>query len=128
MAFPRENPRALVYLLAAATVMLLVHRIVGVWRRWRGYRVHSLYTGKSWFIGSERAAKTLLEPMTFVAFAVLAAGHARALSAYLVIVAVCGMIANAWLVQAEEARVQAVLDAQHDAEWMQGEMQRRIGQ
>src|SRR3984957_2115974 len=60
MTFPRESPTPMLYLFVAAIALLLVHRIAG-WLR--SHRVHSMYTGRSWFTGKEATAKMLLEPM-----------------------------------------------------------------
>jgi hypothetical protein len=126
--FRHDDPMPMFYLWVAATSLLLLHRIVGaVWPP----RVHSLYTGTSIFsifTSNESLAKGTLEPMAFVLAGALVGKHSPPMGVYFFVVAVCGFIANAWMVHVEQARMQAAEDAFYDAQIMQREMQKRMGE
>jgi hypothetical protein len=126
--FKQADPRPMLYLWIAATALLLLHRIAGAFRR---LRVHSLYTGKSIFslvTRNEKVAKGVLEPMAFGLVGCLAGQFSPPMGVYFILVAVGSFISAEWMTHMENARVQAAEDAWHDAQYMQGEMQKRMGQ
>jgi|ERR1043165_6581525 hypothetical protein len=114
--YPREDPRPMLSFWLAATALLLVHRICGVWRRRFGYESHSLYSGRSWFAGDEIRAKTFKEPIVTILVGVFVLYGSTPLGVYLIVAGICLGVANQYQAFAEDARVRQARDARIDAE------------
>jgi hypothetical protein len=110
--YPREDHRPLLLLFLASTVLLLIHRVAGIWRRSRGYRCHSLYPGNSW-LGTDA------RDVVLVFFCgILSLLFNQPLAAYLLIGSVCMWIIAAWQRAAHAAKRRAIADAQFESEVM----------
>jgi hypothetical protein len=120
--FRGDDPRPCWWLFAGVTAWLCVHRVAGIWRRWRGYRPHSMYSGRSGFGGNEVRAKTFLEPLLLITGGIVLLGWDRPLGTYVILSGVTLGIAGAWQVAADNAQIRAARDAQLDAAWLQERM------
>lgn len=116
--FPRHDPAALVGFGLATCLLLAVHRVAGVVRRWRGEPApHSRYTGESRlaFGYGDAWAKTTGEVAAGLAAGGLLVAVSVPLGAYVLCAAVCGGLVNAAEVDAERSRRTRLRDARIDA-------------
>lgn len=128
---PHEDPWPMHCVFLLATVGLLIHRMAGVWRQAHGYRCHSRYGGTSWLSlfsnDDELRVKAFGEPVLLFLLGLLLGDRFASLGAYLWTVAFCGLVAGLWQLQAHQARIQAVLDAEVEARWLNYEIQKQRG-
>jgi hypothetical protein len=115
--YPQEEPRPMMWLVLAATGMLLVHRIVGVWRRRWGREVHSRYPGDS-LVGGPTRECVLLAIASVVALA-----FNKPLGAYLTVSSICFWVSQAWQQAADKARIRNLRDLRIDQQNVMRQMQ-----
>jgi hypothetical protein len=108
--FPGENHWPMLWFFVAATAMLLVHRVSGVWRRAHGREVHSRYPGDSWLGDYTREAVFLC-----IAAAVALAFN-KPLGVYLAVSAFCFVVSLAWQREADQARIRNLRDMRIEQE------------
>jgi hypothetical protein len=116
--FPRHLAWPMLVLWIASTVLLLLHRVVGMQLRLKGYECSSRYTGRSWIGGNEITAKAISEPLLVILLGVLAYAVSDPLAVYLIVSGIALAVATWWQVAADNARVRAAKDARFDAEWL----------
>jgi hypothetical protein len=129
--FREYDPQPMLYLWCVATFLLLLHGFARRSEEAKGYRCHSLFTGRSIFrgiAGSERLAKTLFEPIAFIGAGLFIGQYSVPMCAYFIVVAIGMKVSAEWMAQVEDAQIQAAEDAWHDAQYMQNELQKRIGE
>jgi hypothetical protein len=118
LIFPTEDPRPMLWLWIAATVMLIIHRITGAFRK---NEEHSLYSGRpilSWFFADEIRLKGTWEPMVVVVAGIGALSFSIALGSYLVAAGIAIGIGAEWQRAADRAKVRAMRDARIEQEWL----------
>jgi hypothetical protein len=128
--FREYDPRPMFYFWLFTTFLLVLHGMTRRSEEAKGYRCHSLYTGRSIFTrlaGSERTAKTMFEPIALI-IAGLVVGRiidSPPMCVYLIVAAIGLKLSTEWTAQVEAAQIQAAEDARHDAMWLQRELQQR---
>lgn len=103
-------------------ILLLVHRAVGIKRRFLGESSHSRYWGRSWLqrssnSNSDRYARTLDALLAFGAGLFLAALGSGPLGAFLMVSSVAKLFTDGLEFHAVEARVQEMADARIEQEY-----------
>ena len=116
----------------ACIVLLLVHRAAGVVRRWRGYRCHSRFWGRSWLDrgtdeSSERRARTADSVLAAaIGFLVYVAGSAP-LGVLLIVGGATKLLTDGIVFMATEARLREMEDARVETEYYADRFRQRIG-
>ncbi len=116
----------------ACIVLLLVHRVAGIVRRWRGYRCHSRSWGRSWL---DRGNDESSERRARISESVLAAAlgfllyHAGSgpLGVLLMIGGVTKLLTDAIVYLATEARLREMEDAKMETEYFADRFRQRVG-
>jgi hypothetical protein len=121
-AFYGPHPQLywLLYFLYTMVGLLVVHRVAGIIRRWRGYHCHSVYIGDSWFQrcrGFEEPHRArMLEVLVMGAIALVLFGIAKPLGA-LLLIGVGSHVFNLMMIElSDAAKIRAMRDAQIENE------------
>src|SRR5262249_39984561 len=115
--YPQEDCRPIVWFFLAATVGLLVHRVVGAWRRSRGREVHSQYPGDSLLGNTER------EFMLLMIATVVALAFNKPLGVYMLVATICFWVSQAWQRAGEKAQIRVMRDLKIERENLMRQMQ-----
>ena len=121
--FCGPHPRLgdLYYFWLLSLALLLVHRAVGILRRFQGDDCHSRYWGRSWLqrgsgLRADRKARALDVVLVFGLGAILAALGSGPLGAFLMVSAVAKLFNDGLEFHAVESRLQEMADARIEQE------------
>jgi hypothetical protein len=124
---PHPQLRYVLWFVYLMVVLLVVHRITGFVRRWRGYQCHSVYIGDSWFErvrGFEEPHRArILEVVVMSVVSLVLFVIAKPVGAMLLI-GVGAHVFNLMMIElSEAAKIRAMRDAQIENEHLRIRMQ-----
>jgi hypothetical protein len=121
----QESVALLILFWLATTLLLVINRMLSVVARLRGDWQHSKYDGRPWIPGPEYSVKVMVEPFVAIGIGLLVMTFDKPFGGYLTLAGVCLGINGVYQWSWDQARINAVRDAQADAEqlgdWVNGD-------
>jgi MFS family permease len=129
--FPEADNRPAFVFFVATVALLLAQRIAGVWRRRKGYRMHSQYTGRSYFsyvFSNEIEVKSRYEPGLALLVGLLLIGLSPGLGCWLIVAAFAQGLCVAWAEERDNARLRALRDQRLEQAYLMEHFREEVGE